>query len=61
MQMSKTLSCTTTHIKFIIWEKIRNINESFFDFDPVCTQTLYVLDDPYPPVYVGVVNFVLIF
>ena len=26
----------------------------------MCTQTLLVFDDPYPSVYVGVVNFILI-
>ena len=34
---------------------------SQFDSACMCTQTLLAFDDPYPSVYVGVVNFILIF
>ena len=34
--------------------------ENFLNFDSMCTQTLHVVDDPYPSVYVGVVNFIYI-
>ena len=34
--------------------------ESFLDFDSIHRQTLHVVDDPYPSVYGGVVNFLLI-
>ena len=35
--------------------------ESFLDCDSMCAWTQHIFNDPYPSVYAGVVNFILIF
>ena len=52
------LICQAETLVFFLFAVCRELSQFC---DSMCTQTQLIFDNPYPSIYVGVVNFILIF